>query len=186
MRNGGVTPAVYFFQVLESPILTAIDTVFQHRYFLLMQKFVAGFLFDDAGRRIALIHKNRGPEGIRGKWNGVGGKVDQIDGTYESIHEAMRREFYEEAGAYLDWTHFSTLSCSDRSVDFFCAFSTEALSRVRTMEDEEVRIFDTQDQSWPSLPIVPNLAWLIPMAQRVCVGHYYMIQESPIAPQLTV
>lgn len=128
MRNGGVTPAVYFFQVL---------------IFFTYAKVCRWISFDDAGHRITLIHKNRGPEEIRGKWNGVGGKVDQIDGTYESIHEAVRREFYEEAGAYLNWTHFSTLSGSDRSVDFFCAFSTEALSRVRTMEDEEVRIFDT-------------------------------------------
>jgi len=134
-------------------------------------------LFDDQGRRIALILKNRGPERLIGKWNAIGGKVE----PGEPIDAAMSREFIEEAGVEVfNWAHFMDLSTSDGVIHFHKAYDTEALEAVESMESEPVT-------SWwiDELPvIVPNLNWIIPM----CKGHlddhvavYEVIEKEPLA-----
>jgi 8-oxo-dGTP pyrophosphatase MutT (NUDIX family) len=131
----------------------------------MIQKYVAGFLFDDAKAHVALIHKTHGPDAIVGKWNAIGGKLSTaLDGQPESSDAAMGREFNEEAGVSVtNWTLFLQLSGQDWEVDFYHAFNTLKLNQVKTAMEEEIIIFPLTN-----LPeVVPDLRWILPMA----LGH---------------
>ena len=55
-----------------------------------------------------MIEKKRGPEGVAGRWNGVGGKVEEG----ETPAEAMVRECFEETSLPSTpegWVHFGVL-----------------------------------------------------------------------------
>lgn len=129
-------------------------------------KYVAGFLFNDERSAVALIRKTHGPAPVVGKWNAIGGKIKcgAVGLPDESSDAAMWREFREEAGVSLtSWTLFLCLKGPGWSVDFYHAFSSEALGEVHTCEAEEVSTF-----SLLAMPeTVPNLRWIIPMA----LGH---------------
>jgi 8-oxo-dGTP diphosphatase len=150
----------------------------------MIEKYVAGFLFDDDKNHVALIHKTHGPAAVVNRWNAIGGKVSTGSaGQPESSDVAMWREFLEEAGVSVDWTLFLSLSGPGWEVDFYHAFSTEKLKKVKTMEAEEVVIFPMVN-----LPdeIVPNLRWILPMA----VGHqddhvwlYKVIERETFSPR---
>jgi len=119
-----------------------------------MNKYVLGFMFSTNGA-VWLIRKNK-PEWQRGRLNGIGGKIEEN----ESPADAMKREFYEEAGIKLnDWKHFCTLTDRD-SYEVYCyyVYSDETPA---TMTEEKVTLCYTC-----SLPIdvIPNVNWLIPMA----------------------
>ncbi len=54
-----------------------------------------GYILSPDGRRVLMIHRNRRPDDQHlGKYNGLGGKMDQS----EDVVAAMRREIREEAG----------------------------------------------------------------------------------------
>lgn len=122
--------------------------------------YVLGFLFDDDFRRVVLIKKKHGPPSILGMWNGVGGKIDSCE---EMPIEAMRREFREEAGVRVNnWTQFAIYTVSPEAIiHCFVGVNGRIMDGVRTVTDEEVDVFHTS-----FLPAtVPNLAWLLPMAE---------------------
>lgn len=128
-------------------------------------RYCVGFAFDEKGR-LALIRKSR-PAWQRGKLNGIGGHVE--DG--ERFVEAMAREFMEEAGPWLPpshWKKFLDLVGKDWHVRFFVARQAP-LDLVESQTDEEIVV---RDVASPYVLIdvlresVPNLAWLIPMAQQ--------------------
>lgn len=153
-----------------------------------MQKvdYVAGFLFDAKGERVALIEKAR-PEWQKGKLNGIGGHIEKG----ETPSQAMRREFREETGVDVrDWLHFGTLqgeSDVNRVVHFFLCFEDAALYTImegRQFTDERVSVFWVDDLK--SLNVIPNLRWLIPMAksmrfetaERFTVTEHYQNVEA--------
>jgi 8-oxo-dGTP pyrophosphatase MutT (NUDIX family) len=121
-----------------------------------MDCYVAGFLFSEDAGSVALIEKKKGPPAVVGKWNAIGGKIEDRE---ESL-AAMNREFIEEAGplgAGLDWQMFLKLEGDGWSVDFYHAFKN---IRVESMEQEKVSWFTLRE-----LPkVVSNLNWIIPMA----------------------
>lgn len=122
-----------------------------------------GFLFHEGpfGLRVALIHKNHGPSVVVGKMNGIGGSIE----FGESAHEAMVREFKEEAGVLVpQWREFCVLQVTSFGVVYMhVAHAThDQMLGVRTMTNEPVRWVDLD--SLHGVPIVPNLRWLIPMA----------------------
>lgn len=126
--------------------------------------YVAGFLFDGTGNRVALIEKQR-PEWQRGKFNGIGGRIEEG----ETPEKAMRREFKEETGVDVrEWYHFATLSGESNvawTVHFFCAHDTVDLIDVRDepqKTDERVFVFEVSALTYEHT--IPNLRWLIPMA----------------------
>ncbi len=132
-----------------------------------IQEYVCGFLFSADESQVALILKNR-PEWQAGHLNGIGGHVE----TEELPLKAMRREFNEEAGVDIeDWTLFYTgvygkykkQKCENphAKVYFYKAFNS-LIDFVRTIEDEEVMVLDVG--ALPSLSLIPNLKWLIPLA----------------------
>jgi 8-oxo-dGTP diphosphatase len=117
--------------------------------------YVAGFLFSEDKQSVALIEKKKGPPAVIGKWNAIGGKIE--DG--ETSLAAMKREFIEETGVSyeLAWLRFLRLEGENWSVDFYHAFAN---LRVESMEDEKVSWFTLRE-----LPnVVSNLKWIIPMA----------------------
>jgi 8-oxo-dGTP diphosphatase len=120
-----------------------------------MTQYVAGFLFSEDKGSVALIEKKKGPPAVIGKWNAIGGKIE--DG--ETSLAAMKREFIEETGASFElaWLRFLRLEGENWSVDFYHAFAN---LRIESMEDEKVSWFTLRE-----LPnVVSNLKWIIPMA----------------------
>ncbi len=117
-------------------------------------QYVIGFLFRDSD--VALISKNR-PDWQKGKFNGVGGHIE--DG--ESPADAMQREFYEEAGGWLEsWEYYCTMVYPDAAVHCFRSF--EPYSPI-SKTDELITWHSIYD-----LPVnvIPNLHWLIPLAMN--------------------
>ena len=133
-----------------------------------MQEYVAGFLFDDSKKFVALIEKQK-PDWQAGLWNAIGGKVE----TNEDPYDAMSREFAEETGlAVEEWDLFCTLSGVDWTVWFYRSFvPMVSLNQARTMEEERVGVFDVN--ILPST--IPNLRWLIPLAKYTTHDRLYPI-----------
>lgn len=117
-------------------------------------EYVAGFMFSEDKKKVALIIKNR-PQWQKGLMNGIGGHVE----TGEKPYDAMVREFEEETGVrHSDWNHFCTLQGPFGKVHFYKAIGV--LGRLKTLTDETVCVC----KAWRLNGVVPNLNWLIPMA----------------------
>lgn len=123
-----------------------------------MIEYVAGFLFSQERDYVALIHKQK-PNWQKGKLNAIGGKIE----AGETPHQAMVREFAEEASVEIDeWQSFAVLRGADFIVHFFCAFDDKVF-HVKSAEDEHVDIFETRFAS--NIPVlIPNLKVLLPLA----------------------
>lgn len=124
--------------------------------------YVVGFQFNADGTRVALIRKGR-PEWQSGLLNGIGGHVERN----ESAPAAMLREFEEETGMSQRstlWREFASVRTWTGSLVAFYSSFTDAVELVRTVTDEEVKVFNVF--SLPALKeqTVPNLMWLIPLA----------------------
>lgn len=120
-----------------------------------MTEYVAGFLIDPWADTIALVRKGK-PEWQAGKLNGVGGKIE----SGETPAEAMRREFWEEAGLNLtSWHWFATVEGPWGRVFFFRSFNN---ATPRTMESEPIEVHRLAEV--PYEECLPNLSWLIPLA----------------------
>ncbi len=124
-----------------------------------MIEYVCGFMFSPDGRDVALIRKDRGHPNLIGKFNGIGGKIEDGEGPYE----AMVREFEEEAGVTTrksDWTQKVTYESGEFRIYFMVAHSTQVYE-VRTMESETIHILDTG-----SFRVIPkyypdNMQWIL-------------------------
>ena len=130
-----------------------------------MQDYVCGFLFDPDRSRVLLIRKRR-PAWQAGRLNGVGGKVE----PGETFHEAIRREFREEAGLDVaDWQEVVVLTGPDWRGHFFRAFGHPEAARAVTDEALEVHPV-------AALPpdVIPNLRWIVPLAldEGPLLGRY--------------
>lgn len=131
-----------------------------------MKRYVTGFMFSLDRKCVSLIKKNN-PEWQRGRFNGVGGKIE----AGESPALAMSREFKEETAVVTspdDWTFFLTLTDQKSyEVNMLFCFSDKVFSVV-SAELEEVKIFKVDE-----LPknIISNLSWLIPLALDKSVQH---------------
>src|SRR4051812_44565492 len=103
-----------------------------------MTRYVLGFLFNPERTHVAMIQKLKGPESVIGKWNGVGGKIEDSD---FNSYEAMSREFKEETGIQLadyQWEKFAMLEGISWNMSCFRAES-EKVFKVCTMEKEPVQ-----------------------------------------------
>lgn len=120
-----------------------------------MMLYVLGFAQAPDGR-IALIKKAR-PESQAGKYNGIGGKVEQD----EMPDQAMVREFEEETGVKIPlelWSYRGAMIGPDWQVDVYWVESP-LVDRCRTVTDEAVGIFNDQERQ--SIPLMPNIETLI-------------------------
>jgi 8-oxo-dGTP pyrophosphatase MutT (NUDIX family) len=123
-----------------------------------MQIYVVGFLFDKHRQFVALIRKKR-PAWQAGLLNGIGGHVE----PGEEVSHAMRREFFEETGVYVNtWRRFCILTCGREAiVHFFESVDLDPFY-CTSPTDEQVDIIPVDEAVRCS--IVPNLKWLIPLA----------------------
>lgn len=132
-----------------------------------MREYVCGFLFTEDKKNVVLIDKLK-PEWQAGLLNGVGGKIE----PGEAATAAMIREFEEETGLFLPWGNmFCVLTQTSRPnpdehwrVYFFSKFVGHQydVDSLKQMTSEYVQWYEVATLQLDE--IVPNLAWLIPMA----------------------
>jgi 8-oxo-dGTP diphosphatase len=121
------------------------------------KQYVLGFLFDPEKSTVLLIEKKR-PAWQSGRLNGIGGKIN----PGEVPLAAMIREFEEETAVMLTrWTRFAEMSGDGFRIYCYKAFSY-SIGATKTATDEEV--FCIRLDNFLNCPIMPNLAWLIPLA----------------------
>lgn len=140
--------------------------------------FVVGFPFTQkAGGgfpegSVLLVEKQK--SWCKGLWNGVGGGVEpEDDHSGRTVNKmsvaAMVREFREETGLSTelgDWECFCMLEEPKAMVFFYRSFvSQEFLAQARQTTIEAVRLVGYLSQ----VKMMPNLAWLIPMALHKAV-----------------
>lgn len=131
-----------------------------------MRKYALGFMFSPDKKSVVLIQKTK-PAWQKGKWNGVGGKVEEG----ELYADTMAREFEEETGVVTvpsDWSRFATMNGIDWAVACFVCFD-ERYVNVQTKTEEKIKIADVYRTLYIEAGVsngvlIPNLAWLIPMA----------------------
>lgn len=126
-------------------------------------RYVVGFAFPrrDDQKTVLLIRKAK-PEWQKGKFNGVGGKIE----PGEKAVEAMAREFTEETGiptVPANWRWFADIVGSDYTVACF-VWEAMPYSNWRTVNPEEpvqsVRLVDLPYMT----DVLYNLKYLIPMS----------------------
>jgi 8-oxo-dGTP diphosphatase len=145
-----------------------------------MQVYSCGFLFSPDRARVLFIRKNR-PTWQAGRLNGVGGKLE----AGETPLDAMRREFWEEAGVRIDrWDECVVLTGVPTPADprgweghFFRAFGDVDACHAKTDEVLEIH---------PASPVpstvIPNLRWMIPlMLDEDVITHAYRVRVREAA-----
>ncbi len=132
-----------------------------------MINYVLGFMFDESRKNVVLIHKNR-PDILKGKLNGVGGKVETFD---KDIYYSMVREYEEETGVTTrpdDWYRFTKILASDSGygcdfmINCFYCFHDFYYSQSKTVTDEEIEKLNISFLREHA--VVHHAHWLIPMA----------------------
>ena len=101
-----------------------------------------GLVFNQDNSKLAMIKKNR-PWWQRGKYNGVGGKLEII----ETYNECMIRETKEEIGIDTnekEWAFLGRLKINDSDIMFFAIFGIDFYT-LKQITDEEIHIFKVKD-----------------------------------------
>lgn len=138
-----------------------------------MKSYVLGFYFNVLGpiTEVALIQKVK-PEFQRGKWNGIGGQIEEN----EAGHRAMRREFLEETGADVClWRLFGVFYLPG-NYEVFC-WNSFGVAELTSTTEETVKWWDIQELPQNAMP---NLRWLIPLALDSSI-NYVSIQQDKLA-----
>lgn len=142
-----------------------------------MIEYVAGFMFSNDFKRVALIRKQK-PDWQRGLLNGIGGKID----PGETEMAAMHREFLEEAGVamlYWEWSPFARLFGPWFSVSFFS--TTGPVDDLVSQEEEKVEIIAVDSIKLVDERMIENLPWLIALAiDNMKDGRPHFVQASYI------
>jgi 8-oxo-dGTP diphosphatase len=140
-----------------------------------LTRYVVGFAF--CGDGVFLIRKAR-PAWQAGRLNGIGGHVE----PGEAPAVAMEREFVEETGYHAaGWEEFCVIRGSRYVVHFYrtqLAELTLAGPRPHTTTDEEVVCLPWKNLFRQYHHIVPNLAWLVPMAANPTIYHATVVESS--------
>ena len=117
-----------------------------------MKHYVIGFVFNNSKNRVLLIRKEK-PEWMRGRWNGIGGKVEEDD---QNPLSAMYRESNEETGHIYNWQHRITFVCPSGTVFVYSAVVNTYHIPFNQEEKELLQVWDLK-----SLPesIIPLLSF---------------------------
>jgi 8-oxo-dGTP diphosphatase len=129
-------------------------------------RYALGFCFDAAAEHVLLIRKNR-PAWMTGLLNGIGGKVE----PGETFAAAMEREMCEEAGVGIpasEWTCVVGLRFPRAWVEVF-AWRGSAFQHALARTDEMLLRIDVASIRHVRRDIVPNLAFLVPLARHALV-----------------
>ena len=110
---------------------------------MIFKNYVMGLIYDDIGR-VLLIKKNR-PKHQVGKWNGVGGKIEEGENSLQ----AMTREIKEETNLDIPTKDcnliFSSSVCDGSLFIFEIHIKAEQMDMAKTITDEGVGIFPTDN-----------------------------------------
>ena len=106
-----------------------------------MQKYVIVIPFDASIENTLVIHKNRGPSGVKNKINFVGGKVEHL----EDVACAAVREFSEECGIDIGVNLLHQLSVATDDINYHITayvtlLNNHDLCTATSMTDEPVEI----------------------------------------------
>lgn len=99
---------------------------------------VVGYIFSNDMQKVVLIEKDK-PDWQAGKWNGVGGKMNDVDGGFPS--HTMSRECLEETGVSIapeDWIEVQIERFPNYTLHVFYTVGDYA---VKKNEDEEPLYF---------------------------------------------
>lgn len=125
-------------------------------------QYVLGFAFNPEQSRVALIKKNR-PEWQAGILNGIGGHIE----PGEEPHDAMVREFREEAGVYVPREYWAkmgamTVEGGQPCVHVFCtSMTSRAWANLHSCTDETVMLIHLNELAWDSKILHRNvITWL--------------------------
>jgi 8-oxo-dGTP diphosphatase len=123
--------------------------------------YTVGFVFDATGR-VLLIKKNGGMPHLKGKWNGLGGKVEAA----ERLEEAMTRELKEEAGLYVPpkaWRRVAPVQFGPgRGGWIMTTTLLEAMPPLAASEEGEVMWwYPSSAYSTHATPFMANLGWML-------------------------
>lgn len=133
-----------------------------------MKLYTLGFAFNILLGNVVLIQKRR-PAFQHGKWNGIGGGIDEIDyaGIPADNHElasvrAMVREFKEETSATTSisqWTHYIDMLCEGKwhVSCYFTILSDEQIMNIKTAEDQHVVVVPIDKLPMSCMRNVPAL-----------------------------
>ncbi|KKN53700.1 hypothetical protein LCGC14_0599550 [marine sediment metagenome] len=138
------------------------------------QEYSMGLMFTKEMSQVLLIKKNHGPKSVIGRWNGIGGHLE--DG--ETPQECQVREYEEETGVKTelsDWAQFTKLQGNDFIVHCFWGNKTYAVLHARTTTNEQVEIVNTNQHIF-NIPLAPNLKWFIPfLMDRTTHNHLCIV-----------
>lgn len=135
-----------------------------------MKHYVLGLIVGSLKDRILLVEKLR-PEWMKGRWNGIGGKVE----GRETPLEAMHRESIEETGRDWDFKHTITFVCPGGTVFVFLAISGNKRIIFQQIEDEKLMCVPLDE-----LPdkVMSNLKWIIPLSFSTVQKPIILHQEQ--------
>ncbi|PJE64304.1 MAG: hypothetical protein COU90_02535 [Candidatus Ryanbacteria bacterium CG10_big_fil_rev_8_21_14_0_10_43_42] len=124
-----------------------------------MKSYTLGFVFNTDLSKVLLMEKQH-PDWQRGKYNGIGGKIEEG----EESRACIVREIEEESGLSTeeaDWIYIGVLKAEEYVVDVYALVYMGARTDAVTTTDERVEWFSTV-----SLPdkVIPNLRWMVPFA----------------------
>lgn len=147
--------------------------------------YVVGFAMNPEKTHVLLVEKTH-PDWQRGKLNGLGGKVE--DG--ESSWDAMVREFREEtrgalAGSVLyrreGWKHVLQLTGDDWQCAVFMGtpLSIEDMAKLDgAMTDEKERLQSVSLKFLGNFRTLPNVRWMLPFL--ACCHNEYSANLFPV------
>lgn len=136
-----------------------------------MKHYVVGFAF--YGTSVLLVRK-KNPEWQQGKWNGVGGKMEDED---KLPIITMQREFKEEAGIDTDWTHTATLVIpGGGTLAVFRAYLTDKQANDLNITNDVGELLELHKVNELPANMMYNLFWLIPL-QLAKINWPVLIEE---------
>lgn len=141
-----------------------------------MKRYVAGFMFNEQGYAVALVHKNR-PEWQAGKLNAIGGHIEEG----ETPVNAMQREFYEEAGIMYPaclWKPLVRLYRPGAFEVFFYSAHSDLVLAAKTLTDEVVSLIAVAELG--KYEVVPSVRWLVPMALDLNINRDKFIEIEDV------
>ena len=136
-------------------------------------KYTLGFIFNEDLSKVVLIRKNK-PDWQKGHLNGIGGKVEHNENSWECII----REIYEESNLKFDQKDLKFSgeinSFSSWSVDVFSIKTTDEYlnSTLKTKTNEIVGIYDIEHLD--NLNLLPSVKYLIPMVLGLYEDNNFM------------
>ena len=133
-------------------------------------EYVVGFLFNEDKTKILLIKKTK-PDWQKGKFNGIGGKIE----PHETPLEAIIRETEEESGLIVkDWIDFCAIDGFDGAGDFVVHFFAGITDIHKAIDKTEEKLYIELVNNLSVCPTVDNLQWLIPMALNSFKNNEYL------------